>query len=131
MLKKFLAAAVVLPAAMLMTGCNEPITADQDTIAQMPQVHLATYTLRQEVKIEAIQTPRVGAGQLKVMMPVRNLTDHDLSIDYVYYFYNHGVMAEGPSAHMHLTIPRKGSDQIEFTSLSAVDDFRVEIMDAR
>ena len=131
MLKKLLAAAVVLPVMMVIAGCNEPITADQDTIAQMPQVHLETYTLRQQVKIESIQTPRVGAGQLKVLMPVRNLTDSDLSLDYIYYFYNHGAIAEGPSSRMHIMIPRKGSSQIEFTSLTPVDDFRVEIMDAK
>ncbi len=132
MLKRVYGLGALLPLALAMSACTDPIPAYQDPLPDYPQVHVEAYLLQNLIRVQAPIVSRVGAGQLRVDIPIRNLADRDLPIDFVYYFYDaRGVLIAPPSSRQFVSIPRKGISQIEFTSLSAAADFRVEIRYAK
>ncbi len=132
MLKKIYGVAAVLPLVLAMSGCSDPIPALQDPLPDYPQVHVEAYLLQNLIRVQPPILSHVGAGQLRVDIPVRNLADRDLGIDFIYYFYDsRGVLIAEPSSRQFVSIPRKGISQIEFTSLSPAADFRVEIRYAK
>jgi len=89
MLKKLLPLLVVAPMMVVgMSGCTDPIAAWQDPIVEYPQVHVDAYSMQQKIRVQKPIATRFGAGQLQVDVPIRNLSDDDLTIDYVYYFVN-------------------------------------------
>lgn len=131
MLKKVGGFATLLPLVLAMSGCSDPIPALQDPLPDYPQVHVEAYLLQNLIRVQTPILSHVGAGQLRVDIPVRNLADRDLGIDYVYYFYDsRGVLIASPSSQF-VSLPRKGISQIEFMSLSPAADFRVEIRYAK
>ena len=131
MLKKVLALVVAAPMLVAAAGCSDPINAWQDPVVEYPQVHVDAYSLQQRIRVQKPIATRFGAGQLQVDVTIRNLTDHDLNVDYIYYFTNNRGVQIGDPVTAFQMIPRKGIGQLEFKSLSAVDDFRVEIRDAK
>ncbi len=131
MLKKLLPFLLAAPMALAITGCTDPIAAWQDPIVEYPQVHVDAYSLQQRIRVQKPIATRFGAGQLQVDVPIRNLTDNDLNVDYIYYFTNARGIQIGDPVTAFQMIPRKGIGQLEFKSMSAVDDFRVEIRDAK
>ena len=134
MLKRASALAMVLlPLAVAMSGCTDPIPALEDPLPDYPQVHVEAYLLQSLVRVQKPILSRVGAGQLRVDIPIRNLADRDMQLDFVYYFYDQaGVLIAPPSSRQFLMVPRKGISQIEFTSLSGnAQYFRVEIRYAK
>ena len=88
-------------------------------------------SMQQRIRVQKPIATRFGAGQLQVDVPIRNLTDGDLTVDFLYYFMNNRGIQVGEQNVDHVTIPRKGIGQIEIKSMSAVDDFRIEIRDAK
>ncbi|MGN6368807.1 MAG: DUF1425 domain-containing protein [Phycisphaerae bacterium] len=131
MLKKVLPLLMGAPLVIALSGCTDPIAAWQDPIVEYPQVHVDAYSLQQRIRVQKPIASRFGAGQLQVDVPIRNLTDHDLNVDYIYYFTDRRGVQVGEPVTAFQMIPRKGIGQLEFKSLSAVDDFRVEIRDAK
>ncbi len=131
MLKKLLPLLLVTPLALAITGCTDPINAWQDPIVEYPQVHVDAYSMQQRIRVQKPIATRFGAGQLQVDVPIRNLTDDDLTIDYVYYFMDAKGIEIGEPQVAFLRVQRKGIGQIEIKSMSAVADFRVEIKDAK
>jgi uncharacterized protein YcfL len=129
MLKKILPVLVGASLAISLAGCTDPIPAEQETLAEYPQVHVDSYSLQNDIVVQPPIPSRVGAGQLRVDIPIRNKTDSDLNLDYKYYFTDkNGVQVEHDTSWQAIRIPRKGIDQIEFTSLTpAPADFRVEL----
>jgi hypothetical protein len=125
------ALALVLLAATLatgMAGCTDPIPGQQDAIVTYPQVHLASHWLETWTRVQPPVVHRVGSGQLEVAVPIRNLTDEPLSVDYQYRFLRGGAEVEGRSGWQNYVIPPRGMGQITFTSMTqAIDDFDVEI----
>jgi len=113
---------------LALCGCTAPPAAQQDPMVEMPQVHYSNYYLQTWTRIQPPSAPRVGSGQLDVSIPIRNLTNDWLIIQYQYTFLNHKMPVEGPSGWTDLRVPKKGIAYIRFTSMSAaVDDFDVEI----
>ena len=131
MLKRIFPLLVLAPMALVLSGCTDPIPAYDDPIVEYPQVHVDSYSLQNSIRVHKPIVTRFGAGQLQVDVPIRNLTDSDLSVDYIYYFMNNRGIQIGDPVVAYQRIPRKGIGQLEFKSLSAVDDFRVEIRDAK
>jgi len=125
---------LMLAAATLsLAACTDPIEVRSDKFSQYPQVHTESYYLKEWTRVQEPQAVRVGAGQLKVMIPIRNLTDNELQLDYIYTFTDpRGITVEGPSSRQFVRLPRKGIGQIEFTSMTATAaDFRVQIFYAK
>ena len=116
--------------AMLgVAGCTGPISAEQDGIQlqDYPQVTVTGYWLQQNIRVQQPVATRVGNGQLHVVIPVRTHTDYDLSLDYQFtYLDKNGVQVEQPG-WQYVRVPRKGMAQIEGTSMTPGDDFRVLI----
>lgn len=133
MFKKSLAFFSLAVAALSMSACTDPIEVRSDKFSQYPQVHTESYYLKEWTRVQQPQAVRVGNGMLKVMIPIRNLTDSELEIDYIYSFTDaRGITVEGPSSRQFVRLPRKGMGQIEFTSLTAIPaDFRVQIFYAK
>ena len=132
MLKKLLPFLLAAPLALAITGCTDPINAWQDPIVEYPQVHVDAYSMQQRIRVQKPIATRFGAGQLQVDVPIRNLTDDDLTIDYVYYFTDAKGIEIGEPQIAFLRVQRKGIGQIEIKSMSAAAvDFRVEIKDAK
>jgi uncharacterized protein YcfL len=129
MLRRILPVLAGASLAMFLAACTGPIAAQQDTLTEYPQVHVDSYSLRNDVVIQPPVASRVGAGQLRVDIPIRNKTDGDLNLDYKYYFTDkNGVQVEHDTSWQAVRIPRKGIETIEFTSLTpAPADFRVEL----
>ena len=121
------------PVMLAVASCTDPISATQDPVVQYPQVQFDSYYLQTWMRVQPPAVDRVGAGQLHVVVPIRNRTDEDRSLDYKYYFTDkNGVQVESPSGWQLVKIPRKGIEQFEFTSLSAApQDFRVELREAK
>lgn len=131
MLKKFFPLLAVAPMMLAVSGCTDPINAWQDPIVEYPQVHVDAYSMQQRIRVQKPIATRFGAGQLQVDVPIRNLTDDDLTVDYVYYFTDARGIEIGEPQTAFLRVQRKGIGQIEIKSMSAVADFRVEIKDAK
>ena len=131
MLKKLFPLLVAAPVMLAVTGCTDPIAAWQDPIVEYPQVHVDAYSMQQRIRVQKPIATRFGAGQLQVDVPIRNLSDNDLTIDYVYYFVNERGIEIGEPQTAFLRVQRKGIGQIEIKSMSAVADFRIEIKDAK
>lgn len=126
MLKKLLPVCGI--AMLALAGCTGPIEAERDGIQVYPQVMLTGYWLQQNIVVQPPMTSRVGNGQLKVIIPIRTHTDFDLSLDYQYTFVDkNGIGVEPMSSWQFVRVPRKGIAQMEFTSMSPADDFRVLI----
>ncbi|HVX84935.1 MAG TPA: YcfL family protein [Phycisphaerae bacterium] len=117
----------------LFAGCAGPIAARQDDLTQYPQVLVDAYSLHEAIVVQPPVTNRVGAGQLHVAVPIRNKWDRDLHLQYQYWFINQqGATVEPKSPWMDFTVPRKGIDQFDFTSMGPMAaDFRVELREAK
>jgi uncharacterized protein YcfL len=128
-----MAAAMVVGAGLMAAGCAGPIAARQDDLTQYPQVHVDAYSLHEAIVVQQPIANRVGAGQLHVSVPIRNRWDRDLHLQYKYYFVNQqGMTVEQPSPWTDFTVPRKGIDQFDFTSMGPMAaDFRVELREAK
>ncbi|HUO09141.1 MAG TPA: DUF1425 domain-containing protein [Phycisphaerae bacterium] len=132
MLKNLVLVCALGTMGLAITGCTDPINAWQDPIVEYPQVHVDAYSMQQRIRVQKPIATRFGAGQLQVDVPIRNLTDDDLTIDYVYYFMDSKGIQIGEPETAFLRVQRKGIGQIEIKSLSAAAaDFRVEIKDAK
>ncbi len=130
MTKKMLSlAALALVACMGLAGCDDPISGNQDTFSEYPQVRMNSYWLQQHTDVQRPIITRVGAGQINVQIPIRNKDDAELIIDYQYRFLTKaGAEVESRSGWHNLRIPRKGVATIQFTSMTAMaDDFDVQI----
>jgi uncharacterized protein YcfL len=125
-------AMAVLAAAGIAGGCAGPIAARNEDLVQYPQVQLDAYSLHEAIVVQQPRVNRVGAGQLHVAITVRNRWDRDLHLQYKGYFVDQGGMTvEQPGPWTDFTVPRKGIDGFEFTSLGpTAADFRVEIREA-
>ena len=111
-----------------MVGCTDPIAGQQDAIKTYPQVHLSSHWLETWTRVQPPIVHPVGSGQIQVAVPIRNLTDEPLSVDYQYRFLRGGMEAEARSGWHNYVIPPRGMGQITFTSMThVVDDFDVEI----
>ena len=131
MLKMIAVIGLVGAMGLAFTSCTDPINAWQDPIVEYPQVHVDAYSMQQRIRVQKPIATRFGAGQLQVDVPIRNLTDDDLTIDYVYYFMDSKGIEIGDPQTAFLRVQRKGIGQIEIKSMSAqAADFRVEIKDA-
>jgi uncharacterized protein YcfL len=124
--------AAVLAGAGILGGCSDPIAARNEQIVQYPQVHVDAYSLHEAIVVQPPRVDRVGAGQLHVAITVRNKWDRDLRLQYKAYFVNQaGMTVEQPTPWTDFTVPRKGIDGFEFTSLGpTAADFRVELREA-
>ena len=102
-------------------GCWEPIAPNREVLRQYPQIHLATTGLQRQIYLREPIVNRVGDGQLQVVVPVRNLENGELNLEYQYRFLNNqGVQVEETSGWNTLRLPDYGSmAQIQFTSLTA------------
>lgn len=133
MVRKWALLGLVAVVGAVMAGCTDPIVPGQDAFVQYPQVQVDSYWLQTWTRVQPPVATRMGAGQLQVDIPIRNLTDSDLNLDFKYYFTDkNGVPVENPDSWVHTRVPRKGIGTIEFQSLSAMaQDFHVEIRVAK
>jgi hypothetical protein len=128
-MKKFLVMGL-LTSSLAMSGCYEPIPAWQDPNAPL-QVSISDYWLQDKLRVTPPQPERFGSGQLRVALQVFNRTDQDLSVDYSYWFTDKaGREIEAPKTRVEV-LPPKGYKTFTFESLTAVDDFRVQLRPAR
>ncbi len=76
---------------------------------------------------------RVGSGQLHIAVPIRNVTNHELVLDYRYRFFDHvGEQTQNRSGWMTFRLPPRSISQIAFTSLnSRAGDFYLNIRPAK
>ncbi|HTV49153.1 MAG TPA: DUF1425 domain-containing protein [Phycisphaerae bacterium] len=106
---------------LVLAGCQGPVVPNQDTLNPYPQVHLTSYNLQGEIAVKEPIVTRVGAGQLDVVVPVRNLTGNELYLQFQYRFLNQqGAQVEQTSGWMDLRIPAYSMSQAHFTSLTAL-----------
>ena len=131
-MSKLLSIALLSAGLCVMSSCTEPITANQNLYIT-PQVSISDYWLREDLSVTVQQPQRVGAGQLKVPIEIRNNRDWELHLDYSYSFVDKGgTQVDSPTAYEFLRIPPRGSAQIAPTSLSAMAaDFHVFIRRAK
>jgi uncharacterized protein YcfL len=123
---------VGLLATVAMVGCTGQIDAQQDGVQQYKQVSVDAYSLSTDIRVQPPVYERIGNGQLRVKLLVRNLRDHDLNVDYQYRFVDEaGMEVEPPTSWQHQRIARKGVAQVEFTSLTPAHGCRVEFRHAR
>ncbi|MCL2647105.1 MAG: YcfL family protein [Phycisphaerales bacterium] len=129
MFKKVLTGCASAVMLVAVTGCTDPIAAQQDTYSPYPQVSVSTYSLKYDIAVSTPVVSHVGAGQLRVDIPVRNCTNKDIHFDYKFYFVDtNGVQVEGDKSWLSKRIPQRGMETIEFTSLtSSAADFRVQM----
>ena len=129
MFTKMIPALVGASLLVAVTGCTDQIPAQQDPVAVYDQITVDSYSLQNDIVVQPAVTGRIGAGQLQVDINVRNKTDHDLQLDYKYYFVDaKGVPMDRDTSWQAVRIPRKGVETIEFKSLTAsAADFRVEL----
>lgn len=115
------------------SGCTDPIHANQDPIVQPLQVTFTDYWLRNDMAVTVLQPMRAGAGQAKVVIQLRNKTDFTKAVDYKYYFVDErGVQVDNPSGWQLVKVPPKGTEQFEFLSMSPMArDFRVQLRPAQ
>ena len=121
---------LVAPALMLvLAGCQGPVTPNQDVLTAYPQIHLASYSLQRKIALQEPVVSRVGDGQLDIVVPVRNLLNHSLYLEYQYRFLNQqGVQVEENSGWNTLRMPAYSMQQIHFTSFtSQADNFDLDI----
>ena len=105
---------------LLLAGCQGPVVPYADSLSPYPQIHLTSYGLQGKIVVKEPIVSRVGGGQLDVVVPVRNLTDHTLYLQYQYAFLDsRGVMIEGRSGWMDLRLPPYAIAQAHFTSMTA------------
>ncbi len=118
----------------LAAGCAGPIAARQDDLqtTQYPQIFLDAYSLHEAIVVQPPIVGFVGAHQLHVAVPIRNKWDRDLHLQYRYSFKDERGMQLGEaSPWMDFTVPRKGVDQFQFTSMSPMAaDFEVHLREA-
>jgi hypothetical protein len=116
-----------------LAGCTDPIPAMQDEIAQPPQVLMTDYLLQSRLRVTVMPPQRVGSGQLKVVVQVRNLWDSHQSVDYMYWFLDkNGARVDNQSGWQFVKVPPRGIEQFEFVSMSAAaEDFRVQLRPAK
>jgi uncharacterized protein YcfL len=133
MKKLLMLALVAVAAGMGLAGCTDPIEARQDEIVQPLQISFTDYWLRDDMAVTVLQPMRVGAGQAKVVVQLRNKRDWAKSVDYKYYFVDErGVQVDNPSGWQLVKLPPKGTEQIEFVSMSPMArDFRVQLRPAQ
>jgi uncharacterized protein YcfL len=119
--------------AMGLSGCTDPIQANQDQIVQPLQVTFTDYWLRNDMAVTVLQPMRAGAGQAKVVIQLRNKTDFAKTVDYKYYFVDErGVQVDNPSGWQLVRVPPRGTEQFEFLSMSPMArDFRVQLRPAQ
>jgi Protein of unknown function (DUF1425) len=104
---------------LILFGCQGPVVPNQDTLNPYPQVHLTSYSLQGDIAVKEPIVSRVGAGQLDVVVPVRNLTSDQLYMQFQYRFLNQqGAQVEQTSGWMDLRIPAYSMSQAHFTSLT-------------
>ncbi len=118
-------------AAVLMiglAGCG-PIVPFADNMNPYPQVHLTNWHYLGKVVVKEPVPSRVGDGQLDIVVPIRNLTSHELYLEYQYRFLNsQGVQVEQTSGWNTIRVQAYGMAQIHFTSLTALaNDFDLDI----
>ncbi len=121
---------LVVPALLLvLTGCQGPVTPNRDVLSAYPQIHLASYSLQRKIVLQEPVVSRVGDGQLDIVVPVRNLLNHSLYLEYQYRFLNQqGVQVEENSGWNTLRMPAYSMQQIHFTSFtSQADNFDLDI----
>ena len=116
-------AAAGLALAACQTG---PIPAWQDPNYPL-QVSVSDTRLQSEIRVSVQKPERFGAGQLRVTLNVLNTTNDDLRVDYTYWFTDaSGRQVEAPLTRGD-TLPPHGYKPLVIESLSAVDDFRVQL----
>ncbi len=118
---RFALAALVAGASicLLLAGCQGPVVPYVDSLSPYPQIHLTSYSLQGKIVVKEPIVSRVGGGQLDVVVPIRNLTDDELYLQYQYAFLDaRGVMMEGKSGWMDLRIAPYGMAQAHFTSMT-------------
>lgn len=120
---------LALAAVLMVAGCTDPIPAHRDYVARQGQIELNSYWLQTWTKVGDPVVNRVGSGQVEVTVPIRNLTDEELLLDYQYTFKNAaGAPVENTSGWHNIRIPRKGHAAITFTSMTPLpEDFHVQI----
>ena len=114
--------------AVWLSGCG-PIVPFQDNLKPYPQVELTNWNLLGKIVIQEPIASRVGDGQLHIVVPLRNLTGHELYLEYQYRFFNaQGVQVEQTSGWNTVRVQAHGIAQIHFSSLTALaNDFNVDI----
>lgn len=133
-MKKLLLTALVAGMTGLgVAGCTDPIAAHQDEIVQPLQISFTDYWLRDDLAVTVLQPMRVGAGQARIVVQLRNKRDWTVNTDYKYWFVDErGAQVDNPSGWQFVRIPPKGTEQFEFVSMSpAARDFRVQIRRAQ
>lgn len=115
---------------LAMAACEGPIPAWQDPNAPL-QVSVSGYGMQDKIRVTPPQPERFGQGQLRVALQVFNRTGSDLSVDYTYWFTDKaGREVESPKTRVEV-LPPNGYKVLAFESLTAVDDFRVQLRPAR
>lgn len=108
---------VLALSVLALTACTDPIRVREDKFEAYPQVQVDSYYLQTWTRLQKPKLELTGNGQLNVDVPIRNLTDSDLAIDYQYKFLRNGALHEGPSSWHELRLPRKGVGHITFSSI--------------
>lgn len=121
-----------MAAALTLGGCAKPLP-QHDTTNIYPQVHVTDWRYWGRLKVAEPIASRVGSGQLRIALPVHNLTSHVLMVDYRYRFLDRvGEQVQPKSAWMPMRISPHSRAQIAFTSMGArADDFSVNIRPAK
>ncbi len=125
-MKKLLVIGLAAAGVTLAACQTGPIPAWQDPNYPL-QVSVSDTTLQSQIRVSVQKPERFGAGQLRVTLNVLNTTGDDLRVDYTYWFTDaSGRQVEAPLTRGD-TLPPHGYKPLVIESLSAVDDFRVQL----
>ena len=123
----------LLAAASSLSGCTDPIVADQNPYLPS-QVTLTDAWLQKDMYVKLLPPDRVpGSGQLRAPIEIYNKRDWELTLDYTYTFVDkNGTQVDNPPSWEFIRIEPHGSRQIAPVSMSAAaTDFRVQIRRAK
>jgi uncharacterized protein YcfL len=115
--------------ALLAAGCENTPYGGHQAYSQPMQVTMTDALLQHDLKVSKAQAHRVGAGQLEVTVELYNQSDHNLPVDYQYWWVDKAGMAvDNRSGWQAIKLAPRSFQQITFTSMSALaDDFRVQV----
>ena len=127
-MRKLLVAGLLVT-GMALAGCDNPPLHAYQSKFDTPQIVLTDWVLQQDLRVTKAITNRVGSGQLQVAIELENNTDHNIKVDYRYWYLDkNGATVDSPSSWQFTTVPSRAFQQFSITSMSsAADDFHVEI----
>lgn len=119
----------VVTLAAVLAGCQSeaPLAARQEQY-DYPWLMVGSKDLRASTMVSDARRSRDDAGLLHVSVPIRNVTDKQLYVDYRVTFYDRNQMPLPQEYRNTLTIPARTARDAKFNSTSPkAETFQMEI----